>query len=153
MPTTIDDIENALPWGLHDAYVEAVAIDWLARTMTITVRVMITASQDMDRRARLELGGFVYCVMQPPRIDPSQGYEPTPAAGLWIDSRAVTPDQRPATLPPTPEGCFVQELFVQSWNAFVYVCAREAALHWLENEAQPSRARTRALYPGDNVDV
>lgn len=33
------DVEDALPWGLHDAHLESIEIDWLNARASLTVRV------------------------------------------------------------------------------------------------------------------
>lgn len=68
---TLEELENTLPWGLHDAYVEHLAIDWVECIATLRVRVMITESQDMDQRAAIELRGLSYCAIEAP--DPASG--------------------------------------------------------------------------------
>ena len=151
-PTTLSEIEASLPWGLHDAYLEALDIDWQNAKLTLTVRVMMTEHQDMDQRARITVTGLVFCAIDPPEIDPSRGYEPTPKMGLWIDAdEGVANDEARRRLPATPDGCFLHWLFVHPWNRFIHICGRRADLEWIEPEPVASRAATRALFPGDPV--
>jgi hypothetical protein len=70
---TLVELAGTLPWGLHDAYIEALDIDWLTARLTLTVRVMITEHQDMDQRARIILGGLVFCSVEPPEISDPRG--------------------------------------------------------------------------------
>ncbi|MBI5535619.1 MAG: hypothetical protein HY898_23010 [Deltaproteobacteria bacterium] len=148
----LDEIEASLPWGLHDAYLERMAIDWIERRLTLDVRVMITEHQDMDQLARITVTGLVYCSIDPPEIDPARGYEPCPSTGLWIDagSGAANEGDR-ARMPATPPGCFLHWLFVQGWNRCIHVCARDAELSWIEPHPVAARAETRALFPGDEI--
>ena len=64
--TTIAEVTEALPWGLHDAYLEGMDVDWLASTLSLRVRVMISERQDMDRRATIRVTGLVFCSVDPP---------------------------------------------------------------------------------------
>lgn len=148
--TTPAEIEDTLPWGFHDAYLEGLAIDWLKKTVVLDLRVMMSEEQDLDQRARLIVSDLVFCSVQAPEIDPARRYEPTPEGGLWIDGGEGigTPS---VELPKTPEGCFLHWFFVQPWNRFIHVCARSAELQWVESEPQPSRASTRALHVGSVV--
>jgi hypothetical protein len=147
---TLTQIEDDLPWGLHDAYLESLTLDWPAARLDLVVRLMMTERQDRDQRARITVRGLVYCVIDPPAstgaLDPS-------SEGLWIDAGAGVAANAAvaARLPSTPEGCFVHWLFVHDWNAFVHLCARDAELAWLEPEPVASRAETRALFPGDTI--
>ena len=147
--TTIADLEAPLPWGLHDAHLEAVEIDWPAARMTLAVRVAFGEHQEEDRRAKITVDGLLFCTMDPPRID--QGYEPVPESGLWIDVGEGPVKHSSTVLPPIPPGFFLCHLFVQSWNSFIHVCGKNARLEWLEPHSVPSRSTTRALFAGDEI--
>ena len=73
----IATIEASLPWGLHDAYIEAVDIDWSRATLTLSVRVMMTERQDTDRRAKIIVTGLVFCAIDAPERWRSTGCEPS----------------------------------------------------------------------------
>jgi hypothetical protein len=149
---TLSSIEASLPWGLHDSYLESLALDWPNATLTMTVRVMITKHQDMDRRASIKVTGLVFCSIDAPTIDPARGYEPTPPEGLWIDTGAgPANEEAKARLPKTPEGYFLHWFFVSQWNRFIHICGRNAELTWLEDAPVASRSASRALFPGETV--
>ena len=149
---TLSGIEDTLPWGLHDACLEALAIDWPNAKLTLTVRLMMTEHQDMDQRARVIVTGLVFCAIDPPEIDASRGYEPAPKMGLWIGAgEGAANDEARKRLPAIPDGCFLHWLFVHGWNRFIHLCGRGAELEWIEPEPVASRAATRALFPGDSV--
>jgi hypothetical protein len=146
---TLVEIEDTLPWGLHDAYLEEMAIDWPNRRLILTVRVMISERQDRDQRARVTVDGLAFCVVDPPQRMPEA--EET-AHGLWIDSgTGAAPRRAGPPLPEAPPGCFVHCFFVHPWNAFIHVCGERARLDWLETTPMPARADTRALFAGDEV--
>jgi hypothetical protein len=151
--TTLEAIEAALPWGLHDAYLERMEIDWVGQHLMLTVRVMISERQDMDQRALVTIAGLVFCAIDAPEIDPARGYEPCPPHGLWIDvGTGAANEHARATLPPTPNGCFLSWIFVQNWNRFIHVCAQDATMTWIDPAPVPARGTPRALYPGDETD-
>ena len=148
----IATIEASLPWGLHDAYLEGLDIDWSSATLTLRVRVMMSERQDLDQRAIITITGLAFCAIDAPQIDRSRGYEPTPDGGLWIDSgEGPANDQAKAKLPKTPDGCFLHWFFVQPWNRFIHVSGRNAALAWSEEAPVPSRTSKRALFAGDAI--
>jgi hypothetical protein len=148
----LEELEATLPWGLHDAYLERLQIDWPEAKLVLDVRVMITEHQDMDQRALITITGLVFCSVDPPEIDLAHGYEPTPVGGLWIDS-GVGPanEDSGGRLPRIPDGCFLNWLFVHQWNRFIHICGRNAYFAWLEPAPVPSRSATRALFPGEVV--
>jgi hypothetical protein len=146
---TLEELTAPLPWGLHDAYLESLTLDWPRATATLTVRLMMSEHQDTERRARIDLAGLVFCSVDAPEIAPHRGYTPAPPDGLRLaDAEGAAPG---AVLPATPEGCFVHRLFVNDWNRFIHLCARGASLTWLDPAPVPARARTRALFPGDEL--
>ncbi len=146
----MSELIQQLPWGLHDAYLETLSVDWQRATASLSLRLMISQSQDQERRARIDLSGLAFCSVEPPVIDPAGGYNPTPAQGLWIDAGPGPAPGATVALPAVPEGCFLHWLFVKDWNRFIHLCARKASLAWL-SEPGPASAETRALYPGDKI--
>jgi len=138
---TLDELENTLPWGLHDAQVERLSIDWARAELTLEVRAMIGEHQETDQRARITLTGLDYCAIEPPRYRT----RPAPGAGMWVQ-----PDAAPAEIdghPPVATGCFRHRFFVSDLNCCFYVAASDARLEWLESAPQPSRTGDRAYFP------
>ena len=84
---TIRELADGLPWGLHDAYLEAPSIDWPRATASLTMRLMISERQDQERRGRIDLTGLVFCSVDAPEIAADRGYTPTPGDGLWLSQR------------------------------------------------------------------
>lgn len=145
---TLEEIEATLSWGLHDAYLEAIDVDWLKGTLVLSVRVMITERQDMEQRARITITGLVFCSIDAPEIDPARGYEPMPEGGLRINAgEGPANEEARSKLPRTPEGCFLHWLFVQQWNRFIHICGREAELTWTEQAPTAARAANQMRSP------
>ncbi len=91
----LSEIEEQLPWGLHDAYLERLELDWLRKVLVMDVRLMMNDRQDMDQRAQIKVTGLVYCIIEPPIIDPTKGYEAMPEGGLWIVSEEGASNKQP----------------------------------------------------------
>lgn len=146
---TLDELTEPLPWGLHDACLEALTLDWPRARASLTVRLMMSERQDEERRAVIGLTGLVFCSVDAPEIAPDRGYTPTPADGLRVaDDVGAAPG---AVLPAVPEGCFLHHLYVSDWNAFIHLCARDATLTWLDPAPVPARGSGRALFAGDEI--
>ncbi len=149
---TFDDIEASLPWGLHDAYLEGIVIDWMGARLDLTVRLMMSEHQDMDQRACVTVSGLVYCSIDPPELGTERGSVGIPGSGLWIDTGSgAAKAGGDSRLPAMPAGCFLQWVFVHDWNRLIHICGEDASLAWLEPNPVPSRSGTRALFPGDTV--
>jgi hypothetical protein len=113
---TLNELMEPLPWGLHDAYLESLSLDWPRATASLTVRLVMSESQDEERRARIDLTGLVFCSVDAPEIAPERGYTPTAPNGLWLsDGEGAAPGSE-AVLPKLPEGCFLHWLYVKDWN-------------------------------------
>jgi len=132
---TFDEIERQLPWGLHDASLQRVEIDWRMKRVIIDLGVKMTKRQDVEKLVRVTVVGLVYCSVDPPVMNPSAGYDAIPQGGLSIDTGSGAGDlQAGASLPETPPGAFLQWIFVREWNRFIHICGRDAGFSWLEGE-------------------
>src|SRR4051794_40733608 len=106
---TFDEIERQLPWGLHDADLDRLEIDWMTARAVLDIRVKMTKKQDIDRPGRLTVSGLVFCSVDPPVIDPVRGCEVRPSTGLSIDTGEGAGDaEAGASLPIQPDGTFLQ---------------------------------------------
>jgi len=149
----LEDIAKTLPWGLHDAYLEAAEVDWARATVSLTLRVMMTRHQEEDQRAKVTVTGLAFFVVDPPRADFVSG-DGTGSAGLWIDAGEGPANEAAKTrLPKIPEGHFLHWLFVSEWNSFIHICGRHAELVSLEQHPVAARAGTRALFPGEDTEA
>ena len=141
---TLDELENQLPWGLHDAELARLEVDWASRRLTLEVRCQLGERQEASRLARVTLEGLQFFVALPPTGAPPPG-RPSINAGAG----RIPGDHTP--LPAVPEGSFLHHLYTyDSWQ-YLYVCAQSAALIWLEPEPVPSPTGPRALLPGDEI--
>ncbi len=138
---TLDEIEDALPWGFHDAYLEQLEIDWSSGRAVLGLRLMMSEHQDMDQRAKVIVEGLHYCSV-PPLVQPDAG-------GLWLDTGAET--KTLSGHPPVPAGHFLHYFFVRESNQFIHICGRDARLEWIESAPVPARSGMRALFPGDTI--
>ncbi|MDP1922748.1 MAG: hypothetical protein Q8L14_41280 [Myxococcales bacterium] len=132
---TLTDVMRTMPWGLHDAYLVKIGIDYEARAVDVDVRLKMAADQTSDQLARLHFAGMEYFAGLPPDAPHEQ-----PDALPWIDQLHETSpqfDELRAKHPPVPEGCFFAAFYTrESWQYFT-ICARDVTLTWLEAEPVP----------------
>lgn len=142
---TLEEATADLGWGLHDALLQGLEIDWTTAILRLIVRIKADENQTLDRLASVSIGGLQYCIIDPPgTIDEIRG------RGLWMDDGAGVAPSAQYTPPPTPDGCFAHWLFIHGWNSFIQIGGRTASLEWLEAEPQP--VDRRALrWPGSRV--
>jgi hypothetical protein len=145
---TLQELENTLPNGFHDAEISKLEVDYAARTARLHLALLVglpdepAPQRDRMAPALLELTGLLYVVTERP--DPRYPYdnpEPISATGLCdLDP--------PSELPP---GAYGSRLFIVNWNAFMHLAARDAKLTWLPEEGS-SRSSARPTYlPGEAV--
>ncbi len=126
---TLEELLGDLPWGLHDAHLEALHVDYAKARLELTLRLGM--GEETYRRATLRVEGLVYCAIDPPAC-PGEA-----ALSVWIsDGPGIAPSAA-SRIPPAPEGCFVHWLFAHEWNAFLHLCGKNATLTWLEAAPVP----------------
>ncbi len=147
--TTLAKIVKDLPWGLHDAHLEVLTIDWLAQTLTLVVRFPMSERQDVERRAEVKVSGLFFCSIDPPLLTAGCDLEDA-SEGLWVDGGEGA--AKGATdLPALPADVFLHHIYVSNWNyRTIHIAGRDAQLRWLDEEA-PWKGPGGALFPGDEI--
>jgi hypothetical protein len=130
--TTLTQLANRLPNGLHDMYIEKLVLDFERRIATFQVEVWVgDQSSDVEgereamRGGELILEGLLYCVLEPP--DPSYPFAKPEA--LWSVDLCEPNPEMPLVKGLTPNA-FAGRFFVSQWNAFINVAATDAILRW-----------------------
>ncbi len=128
----VDDWLEKYGIGLHDAEVHQLTIDYTRKTAAFDLEVWIQddeihgTGKDMYRRAMLTFVGMEYCTIEPP--DARYPYDK--AEPLCIDLVEVQPgDAR--YLATRADDAFRCRIFVNSWNAFLSICACSVVVEWL----------------------
>lgn len=131
---TLEDIENSLPNGLHDAQVQRLSIDYGQRTLTAEVSVWVgdlsgpSETHEEYRPGQIEITGLIFVIMEPP--DPS--YPFSNSTKLTIDGCDLRQHLDVELLKSLPEKSFFRSLWVGEWNAFVHVAATDARFSWVD---------------------
>ncbi len=136
---TLTELLKPLPWGLHDAHLVKVSLDYDARSAAVDVRLQMDPHQTLDQLARLRFEGLEWFTALPPAA------RHTPEDELpWIDRLPEGPLLAGASPRfSVPSGCFVAGFYTrESWQNFA-LCAREVSLEWLEPAPVPSRGGRR----------
>jgi hypothetical protein len=127
---TLEEIENTLPNGFHDARINKINLDYAKRVATFYLEIWVADSEEETREnyraAKLTLSGLLFCVIEAP--DPKYPYHEEKA--LWVDAgSSKLGDLSLTQLPePLPSGAFTHWFFVNDWNAFIHVAATDAQI-------------------------
>ena len=150
---TLEEIEDSLPNGLHDAEIQRVSIDYQQRTITIDMAVFVgevdapLEQREAYREAALLISGLQFASIEPP--DARCPFAASRASR--IDSCDMTKNLAPGLLQALPKGCFVRSLFVDDWNAFVHVAGLGAKIQW--KALLVYRNKREHYFPGETVDL
>jgi hypothetical protein len=135
---TLEELEDTLPNGVHDAEIRKVSIDYSERKVTFDLCVWVGDMDDPPERreayreAQLVLLGLLFLVIEPP--DPKYPFaDSTKLVIDGCDMREHLPSELLASL---PSDAFVRSIWVNEWNAFMHVAARDADLAWQGSEIQ-----------------
>lgn len=130
MPTLLE-IESGLPNGFHDARLHSCHVDFVARTASLALDILIGTPESEDSTAReryaaaiLLLEGVAFFEVQPP--DPTYPFQTSDS--LQVD--LSEPEANHPLIKTLPKDTFAGRFFVSNWNSFIYVAARQARLEW-----------------------
>ncbi len=128
---TLDELAASLPNGLHDALLVAFTVSHERKTLSLDLQLWVgdpaaalPSEREARRPVRLEFTGLVLCVVDPP----DERYPFDVAGPLMIDAGDGQPSTAPVPLPPVPPGAFLAWVFVNPWNSFIRVVARDVTL-------------------------
>jgi len=134
---TLEELENTLPNGLHDAEVQSLSVDYAHRSLALELMVWVGSMDDPPegreayKTGRLEISGLVFLIMEPP--DAKYPYR--------VESRLTVDIVDPGTgldaelLASLPEGAFCHSFFVFQWNTCMHFAGKHAEMTWLNDGA------------------
>ena len=135
---TFEELDKELPNGFHDAELHDLRIDYVSGSAILRMGLDFGSydrSNSPDYRVgELRVSGLYFCSIETP--DPNYPYLPD-GSPLNVSGDPGKPETRRAleelssTLPPGVR-CF--RLFVNEWNSFIYIAARDVLICWLDEE-------------------
>lgn len=150
---TLEELENSLPNGLHDAEVQSVSVDYEKRTAVIDLEVFVpavdaaVAEREAYRSASLIITGLQFLAIEPPYPN----YPFADPGTVRIDACDKTEDLDAEMLKGLPDESFCRSFFVNEWNAFIHLAGLNAAIEW---RAPVVYRKEREHYlPGETIDI
>lgn len=140
-----------LPWGLHDGLLTSLRLDYAASTAEMHVRVMMNERQTRARLGCVKISGLLFFSIEPPAsLEDSHAPVDRDDVGLWIGAGTIEDTKSPPEhIPAAPRGHWVNWIFMNRQNSFMYVCARDATFEWIEDAE--SEVAGGVLFPGDEI--
>jgi hypothetical protein len=130
---TLEELEKTLPNGLHDSRVGRIAIDYEKRELTLDLEVWV-GDMDSDahelreayRPGQVLIEGRLFAVLEPPHAE----YPFLNSVGLTIDGCDMRKNLSAELMDSLPADAFFRSLWVNEWNAFIHIGARNVELAW-----------------------
>jgi len=128
---TLEELENTLPNGLHDAEVTGITINYEQRNLVLNIAVGVGDMGDTPEKREayknglIEISGLLFLVMESP--DPNY---PLKTGSLKIDSCDLSKSFDRKLLDSLPTDAFFRSLWVSEWNAFIHIAATAAQIRW-----------------------
>jgi hypothetical protein len=156
---TLVEIEDQLPNGFHDSALKGLAVDYERRTVRFHLAISVGDAdgprehRDDCRDAQLELSGMIFLV-----VDPPDGSTDFGSSGeLWImdgyETRSIPEYAKSIDsklLDTVGKDAFAHSFFVNDWNSYIHVAARDCAIRWT-GDPYPYRGPRQHFYPGEIV--
>jgi|WetSurMetagenome_2_1015567.scaffolds.fasta_scaffold782269_2 hypothetical protein len=136
---TLEEVDDSLPNGLHDARIQSVSMDYERGTLALAVSVWIGTldaqppNRDRCRGGVLEFEGVAVFALEPPRPDSSYRHSGALAFSWRREShdsirlevgRALSDEE------------LAYSLFIEDWLSTMVIIARTVSFRWLDD---PSR--------------
>jgi len=132
----LEQLENSLPNGFHDADLETISIDYVSREAVMKLLLLVGSpnavteeKREIYQTAELHLSDVLYFVIDTPDMK----YRYTEKKSLRIDAGRAGEKSAPAPPVPLdqlPTGISAYWFFVSDWNSFIHVAAMDAKLRW-----------------------
>jgi hypothetical protein len=134
---TLEELDNSLPNGFHDAGIFSFELDYVAGIAKFHLNLLVGWPDDPEperqayQEATLVVSGLCFC-----SIDPPYSTYPFLPDGkpICMSGDPAKPDHLPS-LPDLvakfPRDTWCYRLFVHDWNAFIHIAGGDAEVTWV----------------------
>lgn len=132
---TLEELEQSLPNGLHDAQIDKMTMDYLHSELTLAVRVWVgLLSQPRPEKDRYRSSKIVFDKVHFFSIElPQAGSSFKFSGSVWFSYERMAPAVVPKELAGSiPSGTQCYSLFVQDWLSHIHVCAADVSFSWID---------------------
>ncbi len=135
---TFEELENSLPNGFHDAVLRKIDLDFVSKSVVLAVDLLTGGPDDPDpeayRSGTVRLSPAYLFLLEPP--DASYAFVPD-GSPVKVDGDYVKIGQSPevdSLLPVLPHNATLYRLFLEKWNAFLYLAGGSVEFSWDDGE-------------------
>lgn len=134
---TLEELEDALPNGFHDAEIFSFELDYVAGIAKFRINLLVGWPDDPEPErqayweAILVVQGLCFCSVDPPYST----YPFLPSGKPILVTGAKPKDDAPPfvrdLVARLPAGSWCYHFFVDDWNACINIAGRDAAVTWV----------------------
>src|SRR5690349_3816182 len=126
----LEQIEQTLPNGLHDARINRITLDYLSKEAIFSLEICVSDSEidgpERWRPATLRFSPFLYCIVEPP--DKTYPYEARKSLSVDVGSDEIAGISQTKMPDELPQGAFRCWFFINDWNSFIHLAALDAQI-------------------------
>ena len=157
---TLAELADSLPNGFHDSALKGLRVDYEQRLATISRSVKVgdpdgpPDHRDDFRGCEVQLLAVLFVVIDPPdhRYNFGSASEAWIADGYETNSISQLMQHMSKLLEGLPRDAFAYSFFVNDWNSYVHVAARDCALKWAGG-AYSCSGQPQAIRPGTTIEI
>jgi hypothetical protein len=134
---TLDELDNTLPNGFHDAEIFSYEVDFVEATAKFHLNLLVGWPEDpAEERQKYQEATVVVSGLCFLSIDPPSSTYPFLPDGKPIcvssdPADADTLQSLPDLAAKFPGSTWCYRFFVHDWNAFIHIAARDAQVTWV----------------------
>jgi hypothetical protein len=132
---TLEDIDQTLPNGFHDATISEITHNYIHATLKFKIEVLVglpdMPPQDRSRYRQAELlfRGVLFCIIESPDFESAFKHP----GKLWFSFSRMEPQTIPEELAKTiPSQALCYSFFVLDWHSSIHVAVADVELSWLD---------------------
>jgi hypothetical protein len=130
---TLEEIEDLLPNGLHDAQIERMTRDYESAELALKVSVLVglptqpSPDRESYRAADIVFRRVYFCAVELPQSESAFQHP----GSLWFSYERMRPNVIPDSLAKAlPKGTQCYSLFVREWMSEMHVAALDVDFSW-----------------------
>lgn len=134
---TLDQLDDALPNGFHDAQIRSFEVDYVSGTATFRLNLLVgwpddpKPERDAYQEATLVVMGLCFCSIDAPCSTYPFIPDGKPILVSGNKPKADAPPFVPELLATFPAGTWCYDFFVHDWNSSINIAARDATVTWI----------------------
>jgi hypothetical protein len=134
---TLEDLDQTLPNGLHDAQIRAMTHDYVRGVVTLAVRILVGLPDDPPqersryRDGEIQFQKVLFCAVGAPNNERILGHP----GSIWFNFCRTEPGVLPENLVKTltPETlCY--SLYIFEWESEIHIAAADVSFSWSDSD-------------------